>query len=147
MRELFLIINNSEAAVSRLKSLALQSKETRASLKSAYYAAAEMATAKYLLNPAAKLKTFKSGKKLLDLCITNDGMNVELRYIRFAIQTNVPSFLGYNKNVADDKLFLVDHLEPLKKKDVQLYSAIYAYLIYSRQLNPAEQQQLSKQSL
>ena len=147
MRELFLIINKSEDAVIRLKSLALQSKETEASLKTAYYAAAEMATAKYLLSPVAKLKTFRSGKNILELCIAKDSMNVELRYIRLAIQTNAPSFLGYNQFIQADKLFLVDHLPSLKKTDTELYSAIYVYLIYSRQLTAAEQQQLSKQSL
>jgi hypothetical protein len=147
MRELFLVINTNEAAIISLRSLALQSKETEASVKTAYYAAAEMARAKYLLSPAAKLKTFKSGKKILELCLAKDSMNVEVRYIRYTIQTNAPSFLGYNQNIQNDKLFLVDHLPSLKKTDSELFTAIYVYLIYSHQLTGPEQQQLSKHSL
>ena len=147
MRELFLLINKNEAAVNRLKALAMQSKEVEAELKTAYYAASEMATAKYLLSPSAKLKTFKSGKNILEQCIEKDSTNAELRYIRLAIQTNAPSFLGYNQSVQDDKLFLVNHLPSLKKANSELFTAIYVYLIYSRQLTAAEQQQLSKQSL
>ena len=147
MRELFLVINKNEEAVIQLKSLALQSKEMESILKTAYYAAAEMATAKYLLSPAAKLKAFKSGKKILQLCLAKDSLNVEVRYIRFAIQTNAPSFLGYTQNIQEDKLFLVDHLSTTKKTDPELYAAIYIYLIYSHRLSATEQQQLSKHSL
>ena len=39
------------------------------------------------------------GKNHLKKCIKADNENIEIRYLRFTIQTNVPAFLGYSNSI------------------------------------------------
>lgn len=72
-----------------------------------YKAGATMLMAKHALSPFSKLSYFKKGRKLLQKAIDADKENIELRFLRFGIQTNAPSFLGYKDSIEEDKLFLI----------------------------------------
>lgn len=65
--------------------------------------------AAHVFNPFSKLKSFRQGKISIEKAITKDANNVELRYIRFSIQKNAPSFLGYNKQMQSDGNYLQSH--------------------------------------
>ena len=69
-----------------------------------------MMMANYVFNPFSKLSYFNKGKKMLHRAIMADAQNIELRFIRFGVQTNVPSFLGYNNYVEKDKAYLKQSL-------------------------------------
>jgi hypothetical protein len=71
-----------------------------------YKACGTMMMAKYVFNPFSKLSYFRRGKKILETVIAANSDVVELRFLRYSIQTNAPSFLGYNKHIAEDKMFL-----------------------------------------
>src|SRR5687768_14330751 len=71
----------------------------------AYRGAATILMAKHSINPYSKLKHFYDGKKILEAAIKKDPGNVEARYLRFTIQSNVPDFLGYNNEIQADKTF------------------------------------------
>ncbi len=91
-----------------------------------YRASATMMMAKHLINPFSKLSYFKKGKLMLEKAIEFDQKNVELRFLRYTIQTNVPSFLNYSEDKERDKLFLVQSLNSLK--DQKLKNIISNYL-------------------
>src|SRR5688572_1842053 len=57
-----------------------------------------MMMARYALNPASKLDYFKEGRAMLESAIAEVPAHIELRYLRFTVQTNLPSFLGYDQN-------------------------------------------------
>ena len=61
--------------------------------------------------PITKYKYFKKGKKQLDSLINNNKNNVEIRYLRFLLQSEMPKFLGYHKNIEDDYLLIINGLE------------------------------------
>lgn len=83
-----------------------QSKE-KSTVYLAYLGGYQTIWANHVFNPMSKLATFKKGKKNIELAISKEPENVESRYIRFSVQKNSPSFLGYNNNLKEDKDFLV----------------------------------------
>lgn len=67
-----------------------------------YTAAMILMKSRYVKGPFSKLKYFKKGKKILDKDILENPACLEIRYIRFLMQKQIPDFLGYNKNIEDD---------------------------------------------
>jgi hypothetical protein len=117
---------SSEKACKDLISQLEPYNETNNPLLMGYKAGATMIMAKHVVNPFTKLSYFKKGKSMLEKAISVDAKNIELRFLRYTIQTNVPSFLGYKTNVSSDHLFLTRSVNSLK--DSQLKKIINAYL-------------------
>lgn len=143
MRNEFNVINKSEEAILRLKEISTSTSEVNDALKLAYYAAAEMTSAQYKINPASKISAFNSGKKILETAVKKDPANIEIRYIRFTIQSNAPSFLGYNKAVKEDRSYILNNLQDLKSKDIELFSHICAYFLTQVKLNEQEKKAIN----
>jgi hypothetical protein len=91
-----------------------------------YRACATMLMAKHVFNPFSKLSYFKKGREMLEKAIQFDKNNIELIFLRYTIQTNVPSFLNYNESKDNDSFFLVNSLKKLN--DQKLKKIITAYL-------------------
>ncbi len=91
-----------------------------------YRAGATMLTAKHLFNPFSKLSYFKDGKQMLERAIQANQKNVELRFLRYTVQTNVPSFLNYSSSKEKDRIFLLESLPDIS--DSRLKSIIISYL-------------------
>lgn len=79
-----------------------------------YIAAMNFMKSQYVSFPTTKLKYFKIGKKQLDEVIANNTGNVEMRYIRFLMQKQIPSFLGYHKNIDEDFEAIVSGIKAYK---------------------------------
>ncbi|MGN6195634.1 MAG: hypothetical protein ACTHOB_11905 [Ginsengibacter sp.] len=84
-----------------------------------YKGSATMLMAKYTINPISKYSYFKKGKRMIENAIDSDATNVELRFLRFAVQTQIPSFLGYYRSVDSDKKFLLESFPLLKDDDLK----------------------------
>ncbi len=95
-------------------------------LYTGYRGGANMVMAKHVLNPFNKLSYFKRGRDLLERAIRSDRNNVELRFLRYTIQTNVPGILGYKSNLEADRQYIERSLGTLK--DAELKKIIIAYL-------------------
>ena len=108
-----------------------------------YRGVALMIKARYNYNPYTKYNKFVKGKKMLEYAIVKDKNNIELRYLRFAIQNNVPKILGYNNNIEDDKNVLISELHNLS--DVTLKRNIASLLLMSNQCNAIEKEWIRKQ--
>lgn len=143
LRYYFSIVSESKVNVEKLKQLSSEAKELKQTVKTGYYASAVMAEAKFKFDPFSKLSAFNSGKKILENCVSADSSSLELRYIRLAIQKNVPSILGYSSNIIGDKKFLLNNVSKLKETDVELYSKISAFLITQFKLTEPEKKLLN----
>ena len=95
-----------------------------------YKGVAEMMQAKYAFNPIVKFKRFKKGKKMIEEAVKKEPDNLEIRFLRFAIQTNLPAFLNYNDNIKEDKKYLLTNLQTTKDK--KLKQDILKYLSTSK---------------
>jgi len=100
------------------------------SLINGYRGAAVMIEAKHMFNPLSRWNKFKQGKALIEDAIKADGSNYELRYLRFAIQTNIPAVLGYSANIESDKKVLINQMESLN--DFDLRKRVINYLIAAK---------------
>lgn len=109
---------------------------------SGYAGGVTMLMAKSTANPFSKMEYFKSGKKLLEDAISHNKNDIELRFLRFAIQDNLPSMLGYNENLEEDKGYIMKYLPMLDKRELR--KAIANYLIKSEKTDDKEKAGLKK---
>lgn len=80
----------------------------------AYLGAMQTIWAKHTGNPFEKLKTFKKGKANIEKAVSQNKDNIEIRFVRYSIQKNTPSFLGYKNNIKTDEIFLRNHIHDVK---------------------------------
>lgn len=76
----------------------------------AYKAAMLLMKAKFAFFPFIKWSYFKKGSKLLDSSIESDPKNIEMRYIRFLFQNEIPKFLGYHKSIEQDYNLIINNI-------------------------------------
>ena len=101
-----------------------------------FRATSTMIEAKHMFNPLARWNKFKQGKALLEEAIKADGANYELRYLRFAIQTNIPAVLGYDAHIAADKKLLIDKFPQLTDQDLK--TRVLNYMLACKACTPEE---------
>lgn len=91
-----------------------------------YKGASEMIKAKYLFNPFNKMGAFNKGKILIELAVKHDPSNIEVRFVRFGIQANLPAYLKYSNNIAEDKKLIIGNINTVT--DIDLKNKIINYL-------------------
>jgi hypothetical protein len=138
IRNLYKVALNNKSKAEELISCLDSAKLTPFSL--GYKGAATMLLAKFSSNPVSKYRYFTKGKTLLEDAIAQDSASSELRYLRFSVQTNCPSFLRYNSNIAGDKLFLLDAVKYIS--DAELRINILSVLKNSKYVNEIEKQKI-----
>lgn len=105
-----------------------------------YKAAGHMMMAKHVGNPFKKMSHFNKGKDYLTTAIEADKQNLELRFLRFAVQAEAPGFLGYRQNLEEDKILLLRGVRSIEDRDLQ--NMILNYLRNSKGLTSAEKERL-----
>jgi hypothetical protein len=94
------------------------SKEKLNAVEKGYYGAYLAIWANHVWNPMDKLSTFKKGKTELENAIKEDPNNVELRFLRLSIQSNIPGILNYKQNIKSDLAFIKDHKNEIKSNQL-----------------------------
>ncbi|WP_430817008.1 hypothetical protein [Carboxylicivirga sp. RSCT41] len=107
VREQFHTINNEE----RLMAFIKLTTEVNDSKATPYIEAANMQMARYTANPIKKLKYFNEGKKQLELYIDKNPFDIEARYVRALVQSEVPDFLNYNEQFDSDISYILDNID------------------------------------
>ena len=144
-KQLIQAIDHKETTDSLYHSLGLIKQPSP--LITGYIGALEALKAKHTWNPYYKIKYLNDCEDSFENAITRDPRNIELRFMRFSIEHNVPGFLGYNKNLNSDKHVLIEQisLKNYEHTDRELITTAIKFLIGSRQCNPDERLTLSKQ--
>lgn len=81
------------------------------SISEVYLASAYMQMAKYVFSPYSKLKYFNKGKDMLEVFISKNSNSIDGKYVRYMVQSNAPSFLGYSSDMVSDKIFIRDNID------------------------------------
>jgi len=102
----------------------------------AYKACGCMMNAKYAINPFEKWNSFSKGKTLLQKSVGKEPLNVEIRFLRLAMQSKSPSFLGYSEDIPKDKNFVLQQFKSLE--DIELKNFMKAFLEKADILSHAE---------
>lgn len=92
----------------------------------AYMGVSQMILAKHVFNPFKKSRLFFSGRDMLEKAISDDSDNIELRFLRFCVQSSAPNFLGYNNSIKEDEKMIKDRYKALD--DQNLMNKIESYL-------------------
>lgn len=110
----------------------------------AYKGAAEMTQANCVSFPWKKYQFFKNGKRELESAIVLKPENFEIRYLRFAVQCNLPDILNYN-NIEEDKQFLIESLTLQMQNTIpdEYMSFVLKQMIQSDELSKEEKSKLN----
>lgn len=93
-----------------------------------------------------KYKVFIEGRDILETAINNNSENVEMRYLRFAVQLNIPRILGYN-DLDEDKNFLLENIDEIQKiNNKELQEVIYSTLLTYSDISENERLLLKSKS-
>lgn len=104
----------------------LNAGESTATL-TAYQAAAKALIAKHSWNPMTKVSSLKNVQDLLSDAIASEKDNLEIRFLRFYIESSIPSYLGFSKNVKEDGEILSKNIDNVGK--MNLDQGISEYII------------------
>ncbi len=140
VRSLYQKAVSSEKSCKELVEISSGVNEKNNPLMLGYKASGTMLMAKHVVNPFTKMSYLKNGKQMLEKAIEADEKNFELRFLRFMAQTNMPSFLGYNNSINDDKKFILNSFSQIK--DSKLKEFVLPVLHKSKYVTAEEKQQL-----
>ena len=82
---------------------------------------------------------------MLDDAVIVASGNIEIRYLRYSIEKNLPSFLPYRKHIAQDETRILNAL--LEKKDAlepHVRSEVIQYMLKNAQLSPEKKTSLEE---
>ncbi len=144
-KQLIRAINRKQTTDSLYQSLGLI--QPRSGLITGYMGALEALKAKHTWNPYYKIKYLNNAEDSFKQAVAQDPHNIEIRFMRFSVEHNVPGFLGYNKNITTDKQEMIRQLE-LKNygtADKELIISVIKFMLDSKQCNIDENTTLHKQ--
>lgn len=109
----------SSDETSQLAALLLNKNISNSPVLMAYKGAVLTLKAKYSKSKQEKKDNFREGVSIIENAIKADSLNIEIRYIRLTIQENSPKFLGYHKNIEEDKMFIKDNYTNQNEKELK----------------------------
>ncbi|MBE2288673.1 MAG: hypothetical protein IAE95_03910 [Chitinophagaceae bacterium] len=129
VRELYYRSVKDEEAAKKLCAIPA-GEQVPASIIAGYKAVGKIMMCNHVGNPYTKLKYFYAGRDALEKSIAAAPVNVELRYLRYAVQRNTPSLLHYNGSIATDRQMIERYLADERNKDTDpdLYERIRKYM-------------------
>lgn len=83
-----------------------------------YKASAYALRAKYSGNPLKKLKSIKTASRIFNSSVAKDGKSLEIRFMRYAVETQTPKSLHLSKHVTEDKTMLLEALQHYPQSDL-----------------------------
>lgn len=86
----------------------------------AYLGAFQAIWAHHTVNPLGKLNSFNEGRKKIEAALKIEPNNIEIRFVRYSIQKNAPSFLNYRKNIVEDRKFLNEHKNTVEAQSLRV---------------------------
>ena len=120
IRKAYIETTQSKESIIQLINTCDKYKSKNNSTISTYKTVAELMLIEYEYNPLTKLKLFTKYTKKLDLIVTNNLNNIEIRFLRFCIQKQTPRFLGYNENLELDYTFITNNIN-IQSREIQEY--------------------------
>lgn len=140
LRKEYYKLNTDSAACAKLY-FKISKTNTTDNLISGYKGAITAAMANHVKSKQEKIQLFNSGKKMLEQSIAADTGNVELRFLRFTIQSNCPKALGYHRQLEPDKKYIVTHFSSVKNTSVR--AKMEDYLLNSPLLSADEKKMIN----
>lgn len=105
-----------------------------------YKGTLEALKAKHAWNPYNKIKYVSKSLKTMQQAINADSQNMEIRFMRFSIEHYTPSFLGFSKNLEEDRKEIAKHYQNnnFGKTDDSLVKNIAKFMIETKRCTAEE---------
>ncbi len=121
--------------------------ENPTSTVKAYQAVSEALLAQVVWNPFNKLKQVVKYDKQIEAAVEEDPQNIEIRFLRLAIEYNLPSFLGMSTHMEEDVAMIVSDLSSVSEMKVNpMFGQYIFHFLEETNLCSTEQLALMKQS-
>lgn len=135
LRKLYYSASESkQAAIAFLQ--VVEDQKSDSPVAQAYHAMAYMMQAKYAFNPYLKMSHFNKGKAMLEEAVERAPSAIEIRFLRYCVQTNAPFFLNYSSDISSDKAAILKGWKTIQ--DADLKSRIKEYMLASDDCNEHE---------
>lgn len=143
-KQLVTAINSSKTTDSLYRNLGLI--KNRTGLVNGYIGTLQALKAKHTWNPYFKIKYLNDAERTFKGAVTRDPANIEIRFMRFSVEHNVPGFLGYTKNLVADRTEIIKQIDRkhYSSADTALVKTIITFLIDSKRCTPTENRNLSQ---
>ena len=114
--------------------VALKNMPDKSPIFTAYWAACEGLRAKFVFSPYKKIQYINQAQKIFTTAIQLEPQNIEIRFLRFSMQHNIPSFLGQSKNLEEDLIAILANFDTDKNLQIDeaMRSKIAAFLVNSK---------------
>ncbi|HRG57419.1 MAG TPA: hypothetical protein PK323_00590 [Bacteroidia bacterium] len=138
-REFNLAIDNEEKANFLYKTLA-KSAPSSNSLQYAYLGATEALLAKHSFNPLTKMNYVNSALNKLNSAVVQNKNDIEIRFMRFSVESELPRYLGISKHLEEDKNVIINGLIKGRTESDQysMYKVFAGKLYQSKYCNKEE---------
>lgn len=100
----------------------------------AYYGTGLALQAKHSWSPATKLAKAKAAAQALNASVTASPNDLEIRFLRFSFEANIPSFLDLSAHLDADKKWILAH----KNTSHPMWSTMQKFLKNCDQLTAKE---------
>lgn len=84
----------------------------------AYRGATEALLTKHEWSPFAKLEYLRMSQTSLTNAVVADSENLEVRFIRYAVEKNIPRFLGFSQHVNEDEKIIAVGIKEANKLNI-----------------------------
>lgn len=107
-------------------------------LLKAYHGTAWAMKAKHHGNPVKKLEFLNKGLSDINTAVLLNAADIEIRFLRFSVEDNIPSVVPFKSHIAADKKMLIENTH----SGHPFYSTIKGYLLQSGRLSASEKASL-----
>lgn len=77
----------------------------------AYHGVSYAFLAKHGSNPMSKLSNLKKGLNIMNQAVKLDSKDVEIRFLRYSVESNIPRFVSFESHTIMDKKFINENLQ------------------------------------
>ena len=94
----------------------------------AYKAVSEAMLAQVVWNPFTKLSQVRKYREAMTIAVESSPDNIEIRFLRLAIEHNLPPFLGMSEHVNEDLSLILEHVS--SEKSISFDPGYTRYICY-----------------
>ncbi len=92
-----------------------------------YHGAAQCAKAQFYINPISKYNQCKKGLDIINNAANKHSNVLEVRYVRFTIETNLPSIMPFTDHQKADKAFVLANINAQHSNYLRIKSFLLKY--------------------
>lgn len=142
LREGFLRSVKSREALDSF-TLALDLRTGRTAQEECYLGMCDALQISYISGMWSKLRMLDRSRTHIGKAIAKAPQDAELRFLRFMLEHNIPSFLGMSGHIREDVAFVLDHGSFLDE-DADMKKMAIEYLISSKRCSSSQTAMLQK---